>query len=337
MKCRLFFLLGLLAFCFQTDTCQAQLADEQKALIDREYVAQADSLIFTYNDMSVPLEASKMPPPPVPDTDRIKVVQASADNGGIESMVYYPKTARDKYPLVFFLHEGGYLFRSLYYNYERFLFMADKLEAAVVVPRYPMVFENPFPGAIEASYKALEYFIKEHKSYHFDKNKTVLMGGSAGGNLAQALALYNLDNSNIKISFVALLYPMLDYKTGSETNTLDDPKNGQIVWNRKSNAFAWSVLKPDRELSEKEFGYFSPTYAKKLEDLPPTGIYVGSIDLFAPECLEFASRLAKSNVKVSLHLYAGEYHIFDIIKQDSKVTSKLYDDLRFDISQVSDL
>ncbi|MGN0902346.1 MAG: alpha/beta hydrolase fold domain-containing protein, partial [Succinivibrio sp.] len=253
------------------------LTSEQLSVIDPELRDQAPYLVFNYDSLEASIEFDKNLNTERSPEFNITVVQGNENNSGVESMIFYPNedSPEDAYPTVFFCHGGGYLFRALYYKFDRFQKIADTLKSAVVVVRYPLLFERPFPAAIKTFYQSMLYFKGNASKYRLDGDRISLIGESAGGNLAAALCLYNKDQSNIKIDFLGLLYPMLDYKTGTSVDTEDDPLTGQIVWNRSSNAFAWKMLSKGIKFDDKTLGYYSPLYAKSLDGFPYTAIYVG--------------------------------------------------------------
>ncbi|MGN0902564.1 MAG: hypothetical protein ACI4M9_04690, partial [Succinivibrio sp.] len=78
-----------------------------------------------------------------------------------------------------------------------------------------------------------------------------------------------------------------------------------------------------------------PLYAKSLDGFPYTAIYVGDIDLFARESLDFEKRLISEHIRTSMHVYPGAYHIFDIINPDANVSVQLFLNLREDYNRAA--
>lgn len=151
------------------------------------------------------------------------------------------KAADSRYPLVLFSYAGGFLIRVNYYLADYYQMLSNTLQAVVAVPRYRLASEAPFPAPVIDNYSALTYLIDHAADYMLNPDQVVLMGNSAGGGLSAALALFNRDHRQFPIKAQVLIYPMLDYHTGSEAYHGDDTSEyiGQIAWNAKSNAFAW--------------------------------------------------------------------------------------------------
>lgn len=55
-----------------------------------------------------------------------------------------------------------------------------------------------------------------------------------------------------------------------------------------------------------------PARTKNLAGLAPAFIGVGSIDLFAPEDIDFAQRMMMARTSVELVVVPGAYHGFDV-------------------------
>jgi acetyl esterase/lipase len=63
-----------------------------------------------------------------------------------------------------------------------------------------------------------------------------------------------------------------------------------------------------------------PARVKDLSGLPPTFIGVGSIDLLCEEDMEYAKRLALSDVRTELLVVPGAYHGFDVVARDARLS-----------------
>lgn len=237
-------------------------------------------------------------------------------------------------PLVVFLHGGGFLFRNAYYMSNYYQTIANTLQANVIVPKYRLSTEKPFPAQLHDSYSALTYFYQNADKYRINTDAIVLMGESAGGGLAAGMSLFNRDHYDFPIAGQVMTYPMLDYRTGTN-EVVKAEKTGEVLWTPESNVFAWSQygdakevahMAPDarKKLIQKSdyLGYFSPTFAQDLSNMPASFIYVGDIDLFVSESLNFANQLVNAGNEVELHVENGVYHCFDYIVPEADESAK---------------
>ena len=67
------------------------------------------------------------------------------------------------------------------------------------------------------------------------------MGDSAGGGLATRLALFNRDKKGIDLKGQILLYPMLDYRTGTKESPYNLEEKGEFVVNGHLTILAGEV------------------------------------------------------------------------------------------------
>jgi acetyl esterase/lipase len=144
------------------------------------------------------------------------------------------------------------------------------------------------------------------------------MGESAGGGLAAMLTLMARERGRVPIAYQALVYPMLDDRTGS-SRAVPAPL-GSLIWRAADNRKGWSaLLGQPAGLAGAPHGAV-PARVKDLSGLPPTFIGVGSIDLFAPEDIEFGKRLVDAGVPVELLVVPGAFHGFPLIAPDAGVS-----------------
>ena len=184
--------------------------------------------------------------------------------------------------------------------------LALSLGCVVISPEYRLAPESRYPKPLEDCYAALTWIHNHSQSLGADPQRIAVWGGSAGGGLAAALALLARDRGEISLCFQCLLYPMLD----DRTSLAPDPNEfaGEYVWTRANNAFGWESLL-DREPGHPDISpHAAPARAIDLAGLPPTFIWVGALDLFVDENIEYARRLIRAGVPTELHVYPGVTH-----------------------------
>ena len=146
------------------------------------------------------------------------------------------------------------------------------------------------------------------------------MGHSAGGGLAAALAILARDRGAYPIAGQVLIYPMLDYRSGTVDSPHKNSTTGAIGWQAQPNQFCWECLRGSYAVDDERIGLFSSALQSDLSDLPNTFISVGALDLFLEEDVAFAMRLSRSGVAVELHMYPGAPHMFD--QNPSRITEQ---------------
>jgi len=251
-------------------------------------------------------------PPPVIAPERLVVPSI---HGGPDIMVflYRPATMHPDGGAILHIHGGGMVMGSV----EQMQAGPAALAAAAGVPvasvEYRLAPENPFPAPQEDCHSALSWLAERAGVFGFDANRIVVAGESAGGGLAAALTIMARDIGGPAIAGQLLTYPMLDHRTGSDACPYGNPSTGEFIWTRASNRFGWAALQGDYKADDDRRGWFSPSLAEDLSNLPPAYIATGSLDLFFDENLDYARRLVAAGVPVDLHSYAGAIHAFNAI------------------------
>jgi triacylglycerol lipase len=138
---------------------------------------------------------------------------------------YRPQAATGPLPAILRLHGGGFVAGRAEASEALHGRMALKLDCVIASVNYRLAPETPFPGNLEDCYAALAWFLADAEM-HVDRERVGVMGQSAGGGLAAALAR---DRGEHRLAFQHLIYPMLDDRTsiGREPH----PFAGEFLWN----------------------------------------------------------------------------------------------------------
>ncbi|MDO5638479.1 MAG: alpha/beta hydrolase [Neisseria sp.] len=262
-----------------------------------------------------------------PQPDLKITVPAAARQPAVDLYLYRPKNATGSLPVIYFIHGGGYIMGNARQNNAALADLAERNRAAVVSVEYRLATEAPFPADLNDAYHGLGHVFRHADALELDNKRIILMGESAGGGLAARLALYTRDRGEFSPAGQVLIYPMLDYRTGTAQSPYRNPYAGEFVWTAASNRFGWGKLRGGQRISERQMAYFSPALAKDLSGLPPTFIAVGDLDLFVNEDIDYANRLIQAGVPTELHVIPGVFHAFEMLGPDSPQTAQ-YRELR---------
>ncbi len=260
--------------------------------------------------------ARAWPIAPDPDLDARVLVQAFKAPGPagapeVGVVCYRPRAASGALPCIFHIHGGGYVSGTVEGQAPVHKAMVLELDCALVTVDYRLAPETPFPGPVEDCYAALAWLNAHADLPGVDRSRIGVMGESAGGGLAAALALMVRDRGEFRFAFQHLIYPMLDDRTSAAAEDSLHPYAGEYVWTHANNRYGWASLLGHPPGREGVSPYAAPARAESLADLPPTFISTGSLDLFLEEDLEYARRLLREGVPTELHVYPGGFHAFD--------------------------
>ncbi|HEY4006153.1 MAG TPA: alpha/beta hydrolase [Pseudonocardia sp.] len=254
------------------------------------------------------------PPPDVTVTE----YQATAPDGTPIPMRLYRRNGSSPGSLAVYLHGGGMFLCSI----ETHDPICRAYPAASGVPLlsvdYRFAPEHPYPSAVEDSYAALRWAAAHAGELGVDPARIAVMGDSAGGGMAAALALMARDRGGPALAAQILVYPMLDDRT-----TRPDPQIAPFaMWTTDDNITGWGCLLGDAAGGPDVPSYAAPARATDLTGLPPAYLEVGQLDIFRTEDLAYAERLSQAGVPVELHLHPGVPHAFDVFAPDSAVTRR---------------
>lgn len=251
-----------------------------------------------------------LPPPPFPISEAWAPVPGAPD---VKLLVVNPPSANSARGAILHLHGGGMVVGTTAAALTSKPALALAQDCVIVSVEYRLAPETPFPGPQEDNYAALLWLVENAAALGVDPAQIVVMGESAGGGLAAALALMARDRAGPQLAGQVLVYPMLDWRTGGPDDRWANRHTGEFIWTRAKNRFGWESLRGDYAADDARKGWFSPSLADDLSGLAPAYISTGALDLFLDEDLDYTRRLIDAGVPTELHVYPGAIHAFDVV------------------------
>ena len=235
----------------------------------------------------------------VPRFDRrFAVVEELLD--GFPAYVLTPR-GTDPARTVLFVHGGGYVAPIDPFHVRYAARLAEALGARVVLPDYPLAPEHTWADSHGPMTDLAERWAKE-------PGGLVLVGDSAGGGYALALAQALRDRSSAPPTHLLLHAPWVDLTT----STLETPAVSATdpwLFLGKMHAYAeWWAGSVD-DLSRPEV---SPGLAD-LGGLPPTLMFCGTRDSLMPGCRLLARRAAEAGWDLDYREAPGLIHVFPML------------------------
>lgn len=225
------------------------------------------------------------------------------DGSSIVVRLYVPADLTLPAPAVLNIHGGGLVMLSVDADDRRCIAVAERTKVIVVSVDYRLAPEHPYPVPLEDCWSALLWLYDTASSLGVDRDRIAVMGSSAGGGLAAALAMVARDRSGPSLCYQHLVFPMLDDRAiMASSQAIVDLR----VWNRDANAQAWRAYLADCVGEVPPWA--APARAVDLGGLAPAYVCVGDLDLFVDEDVAYASALRDSGVPAELHVYAGAFH-----------------------------
>lgn len=225
-------------------------------------------------------------------------------HGDISIQLYYP-SSRKNLPLILFFHGGGWVYGNFQTHDRLCRRVARDTGAIVLAVNYRLAPFSKFPTALEDCYDTLLWTVENSTSLRADPQKVIVMGDSAGGNLAAAVCLMARDQGYPSIAQQILIYPVVSGK-------LDQPSvaknaNAPILTLNRMQFFVQCYARSEDDILQP---YFSPLLAEDLSHLPPTLIITNEYDLLHDQAQEYAQRLQEAGTSATLLDYHGMIHGF---------------------------
>ncbi len=258
---------------------------------------------------------------PPPDVE-VTAVQATAVDGTAIPMRLYRKAGSAPGSLGVYIHGGGMFLCSIDTHDPICRRYAAESGVPILSVDFRFAPEHPYPTSVEDCYAALRWAAEHAAELGVDPARLAIMGDSAGGGMAAAVALMARDRGGPSLKSQILVYPMLDDRT-----TVPDPEiEPMALWSTDDNITGWGCLLGDAAGGDDVPSYAAPAREQDLAGLPPAYIEVGQLDIFRAEDLSYAERLGKAGVGVELHVHPGVPHAFEVFAPDSAVAGRAFAD-----------
>ncbi|MEU6917377.1 alpha/beta hydrolase [Streptomyces olindensis] len=261
------------------------------------------------------LEALPFPPD-------LPVMAATGDRridgpwGNIPLRIHRPALA-DRTPVLVYFHGGGMCMGSNHSFEPLARRLAHSSGATVVAVDYHLAPESPPPAQFDDAYAATVWTAEHAEDIGVDPDRLVVIGDSAGGTLAAAVALAARDRGGPAISCQVLLCPGLDRDLGARSinECADAP-----VLSRDDVLFLNETADGGQRCPDGP--YRIPAYAGDLAGLPPAIVVTAECDPLRDWGERYAHRLREARVQTTLTRYPGSYHGF-VMQSDHLARGRL--------------
>lgn len=234
--------------------------------------------------------------------------QINCDGREVTVRIYEPKEQRLKRLLLFF-HGGGWVTESVdtYNNVCKNL--ARHTGCRVISTEYRLAPEHPFPEGLEDCYAAAKALFLNTADFGASPEEIVLIGDSAGGNLAAAVSLLGRDRGDFSVKRQILLYPAVgnDYSDSSPFPSVRENGSGYLLTARRiSEYMSLYAAKP----ADLENPYLAPILMEDLGNQPETLIITAEYDPLRDEGEAYGRRLRQAGGQVYVHRMKDALHGF---------------------------
>lgn len=232
-----------------------------------------------------------------------RVVDVDAD--GVPARLYLPRPGA---PVVVHLHGGGWVVGDLDSHDAVCRLLAARSGSAVLAVDYRRAPEHPWPAALLDAEAAAAWVRREAPALEVDAARMAVLGDSAGGALAAAVALRArereaLEGTPSPYAAQVLVYPAVDARcaSGSHGSQRHGLTRERMLW-------YWDAYVP--QPADRLRPDVSPALATDLAGLPPAAVVTAEHDPLRDEGEDYAARLAAAGVPVVATRWLGMVHGF---------------------------
>jgi acetyl esterase/lipase len=255
-------------------------------------------------------------PDDMPEMARITDTVMPGPAGPIAIRIYCP-IGDSGQPVLVYFHGGGLVMGSNHSFEPLARALASASGATVVAVDYRLAPESAPPAQFDDAFAATEWASRNADGLGLDAGRLAVIGDSAGGSLAAAVALASRDRGGPAICAQVLLYPGLDrdMTAPSITAMTDGP-----LLARDDIDYMHTLA--DGDAGPPTDPYLVPAYAADLSGLPPAIVVTAGCDPIRDWGERYADRLRDAGVQTTCTRYPGIYHGF-LMRCDATARGRL--------------
>ncbi len=240
---------------------------------------------------------------PGPEMAAVSQVEVGTDDGSIAVRVLTP--VAEPVGIVVYYHGGGWVLGDLdgYDTLARQL--AARTACTVVLVDYRLAPQCPFPAALTDCWAALNWAADHRATLAHAAAPLIVMGESAGGNLAAVMTQRACQEGGPRIDHQVLVCPVTD--SDFERPSYLDAAN-QLMVDRRAMMWFFDQYAPRCDIRRDP--RISPLRATDLSGLPSATILLASNDPLLDEGVAYGTALSEAGVAVQIKTMPGQMHGF---------------------------
>lgn len=240
---------------------------------------------------------------PLPPDVTMSYDSITARSGPLAIKKYTPPSLNPACPRVMFLHGGGFITGGLDTLDHLCANLSRTAQCLVVSIDYRLAPETPFPGGLEDCYDALNWIATDTALSPALSNGVIVVGESAGANLAAALCVLNVRRGGPAIRHQTLIYPAVD----ATLSYASMDELGTPGFDRKEITALIELYRGTAAITDP---LISPLFAENHSALPPALIITADLDPARDDGERYARTLAAAGVPTKYINYEGMPHGF---------------------------
>ena len=237
---------------------------------------------------------------------------------GRKVFILTPKNTQKTNKVILYLHGGSYVAETSNEHWNFLEKLVNDTGATIIIPDYPLTPKYTYKDVFTMITPLYKEIIEE-----VDINNLILIGDSAGGGMALALA-EKIGEENIQMpSKTILISPWLDVRL--ENPEIDEVQKEDKELNKESLKIAGVAYAGEDGIDS----YLVNPIDGNLSKLKNVTILTGTNDILNPDVHVLQEKAEQVNVNIDIKEYEGAGHIWIINNNSSKeLVEQGYNDLK---------
>lgn len=228
------------------------------------------------------------------------------DGSQIKLRIYDPRLASDsqpKMPAILFIHGGGWVIGSLETHDAICRLVAKETQYPVISIDYRLAPEYPFPYALHDCLDALDFIVQRHDVLNIDPKNLIMMGDSAGANLATVITHQFNQEDHYQITKEVLFYPVTTMT--ADHDSYQRFASGYPLSGSTMDWFIEKYLPLEADLKNPQL---SPLFYDQFAPNVQSFILTVGLDPLCDEGIEYAQKLITAGNYVEYHHQPDTMH-----------------------------
>jgi len=251
--------------------------------------------------------------------------------GAIPARLYLPGEEKT-YPLFIYFHGGGWTIGDLDSADNIARFICRRAGCSVLSVDYRLAPEHPFPAGVDDAFAAVQWAVRQAAELHGDPQHVLVGGDSAGATLSAVISQLALHKGSPRLAGQVLFYAATN-AAGLDTPSFKE--FGEKALGLPTRDVRWFLDQYTPDSRDRRDPRVSPLFARDLYGLPPALVVTAEFDVLRDEGEEYARRLEKAGVPVTLLRCNGMVHGFLTLVGLIKRSTQYFDQVIVEIRRLA--
>ena len=240
-----------------------------------------------------------------PEMAEVRAIEIPGRRGAVPARLYVPQGAGRRSGGLLYLHGGGWVIGSPDTHDRLTRELAAAIGVRVVSPAYRLAPEHPYPQGLDDCVDAARWVSGHGEALGIDRDRLLIGGDSAGGNLTAAALLRLRTEGGPAFRGAIYIYGAFEMEA-------DTPS--RAAWGDRDLILSRKVMDWFKGLYLGAAGSAADPHVSPLRGdlrgLPPAMLVVGTLDPLLSDSELFAAALEGVGVPAELHVFEDGPHAF---------------------------